>query len=312
MEIWPNFFIVGTDKAGTYSLYDYLKLIPGVCMSKYKEPRYFAPFLCKKLGIFRIANKKEYLDQFEDVENSLVIGEATPLYLRDPEAAKLIHNQNPRSKIIISLRDPIERLYSWHLMNQRKELAKKKFHDALHEALQNNNECTEELFDLKSSLYSNDVKRFLELFGKNQVKIIIFEEWTKNVKQTIREILNFLQLENEIRIDFDYSAQNMYYDVKPKGIISQKIINNENLFQIARKIFPKSERRFLRKRFLVNKRGKNVGTLNVFQKLLFEIKTKKPNMDAQDRKLLFNFYKDDVKNLETILGQKLPWSNFQN
>jgi len=76
MEIWPNFFIVGTDKAGTYSLYDHLKLIPGICMSKYKEPRYFASVVCNRSGLFRIGNKKVYLDQFEGAENSIVIGEA--------------------------------------------------------------------------------------------------------------------------------------------------------------------------------------------------------------------------------------------
>ena len=79
-------------------------------------------------------------------------------------------------------------------MNQRKELARKNFHKVLNQSLQNNDECFEELFELKSSLYTDDVKRYLDLFGKNQVKIIIFEEWTKNVKKTIQDILNFLQV----------------------------------------------------------------------------------------------------------------------
>jgi len=71
-------------------------------------------------------------------------------------------------------------------MNQRKELARKNFHKVLNQSLQNNDECFEELFELKSSLYTDDVKRYLDLFGKNQVKIIIFEEWTKNVKKQFR------------------------------------------------------------------------------------------------------------------------------
>ena len=197
-------------------------------------------------------------------------------------------------------------------MNQRKELARKNFHKVLNQSLQNNDECFEELFELKSSLYTDDVKRYLDLFGKNQVKIIIFEEWTKNVKKTIQDILNFLQVYNEVGEDFNEDAQNKFYDVKPKGKFSQKIINNENTFLIARKIFPKSGRRFLRKKFLINKRDKNVGSLNIFQKLLFEIKTEKPMMDVKDRELLINFYKEDVLNLEILLRRRLPWSNFQN
>jgi len=233
MEVWPNFFIVGTDKAGTFSLYDYLKSIPEICMSKSKEPRYFAPLTCKRLGMLRIKEKKEYLEQFADKKNPVAIGEATPSYLRDIETPMLIHDQIPHAKIIISLRDPIERLFSWHLMNQRKELAKKNFHQVLNYSLQNNYEDLEEKFELKSSLYTDDVKRYLDLFGKNQVKIIIFEEWTKNIKQTVKEILNFLKIGYKINEDFDDDAQNKYYNFKPKGKFSQKIVNNESTFQIA-------------------------------------------------------------------------------
>ena len=132
-----------------------------------------------------------------------------------------------------------------------------------------------------------------------------------NVRQTVQDILNFLHVNCEIKADFDDTAQNMFYDVKPKGKVSQIIINNENTFQIGRKIFPKSGRRFLRKTFMINKRKKNVGPLNIFQKLLYEIKNEKPKMDERDREILTNFYNDDVKNLEILLKRKLPWSNFQ-
>jgi len=42
MEKWPNFFIVGAPKAGTTSLYEYLRKIPGVYMSAIKEPHFFS------------------------------------------------------------------------------------------------------------------------------------------------------------------------------------------------------------------------------------------------------------------------------
>jgi len=311
METWPNFFIVGTAKAGTFSLYEHLKQIPKIWMSKVKEPKYFAPFLCNKFGYLRTEDKKEYLDLFKDAKNSLAIGECSTIYLRDPGAAKLIHDQIPHAKIIISLRDPIETIYSLHLMNLRRKYAKKNFHDVIKISLQNNYEFKEDLFDLKSSLYYEDVKRYLDVFGKNQVKIIIFEEWNKNTKQTVQDILNFLQVDFELGVDFDDVPQNQYYDIKPKGRLSQIIIDNKTTFQIARKIIPKSERRFLERTFMINKKDKKEKSFNVFKKLLYEIKTEKPEMNPQDRELLIDSYKDDVENLENLLGRKLPWPNFQ-
>jgi len=59
-ERWPNFFIVGTAKAGTTSLYSYLKQVPGIFMSTEKEPNYFNPLTVPKENTYRfiIRDKK--------------------------------------------------------------------------------------------------------------------------------------------------------------------------------------------------------------------------------------------------------------
>jgi len=121
MERWPNFFIVGTAKAGTTSLYEYFKDIPGIYMSPVKEPSYFSHALIPPGAPKRkrIQNKNEYLKLFEDVKNEKVIGEASPGYLVYPEVAKWIHEIAPTAKILISLRDPVERLFSSYLMYHR-------------------------------------------------------------------------------------------------------------------------------------------------------------------------------------------------
>ncbi|MEX0656428.1 MAG: sulfotransferase domain-containing protein, partial [Nitrosopumilaceae archaeon] len=119
-ELWPNFFIVGADKAGTSSLYAYLMNIPGIFMSRYKEPNYFSTMTFGDNHDLRpIRDKKKYLELFKNVKNEKIVGEASPSYLGDKEAPKLIHKVSPEAKILICLRDPVERVYSHYLMLDR-------------------------------------------------------------------------------------------------------------------------------------------------------------------------------------------------
>ena len=125
MDRWPNFFIVGADKAGTSSLYSYFKEIPEIFMSPIKEPNYFSVKTMPQNGLLNtIRDKKKYLALFKNVKNEKILGEASPSYLADPEAANLIHQVSPRSKILISLRDPAERIFSHYLMLKRLQIIK--------------------------------------------------------------------------------------------------------------------------------------------------------------------------------------------
>src|SRR5918998_270191 len=132
-EIWPNFFIVGAQKAATTSLYFYLREIPGVYMSPLKETFYFAPHAVEKAfnASDVIRDKKEYLRLFEKARGYSAIGEATPIYLWDPDSPKLIHQTVPRARIIMILRDPIERAYSNYLMRVRYSGVQSSFYDEL-------------------------------------------------------------------------------------------------------------------------------------------------------------------------------------
>ena len=87
MDIWPNFFIVGAQKAGSTSLYEYLKNMPEIYMSPIKEPSFFSvKIIPENHPQEAIRDKKEYLKLFEKVKDEKIIGEASPTYLADPEA----------------------------------------------------------------------------------------------------------------------------------------------------------------------------------------------------------------------------------
>ena len=120
MNRWPNFFIVGAPKAGTHSLYEYLNQHPKVFMSPRKEPYFFCPIMVPDgdKNSNPIRDEKEYLKLFEEAKNETMLGEATASYLGDPKSAELIHEKIPNARIIIIIRDPVDRAFSsyWGLV----------------------------------------------------------------------------------------------------------------------------------------------------------------------------------------------------
>jgi len=131
---YPNFYIVGAAKAGTSSLYSYLKDIPGIFMSPIKEPNYFSrQILPDNHRLKPIRDENKYLNLFKGAKNETILGEASPSYLVDPGAAELIHYYSPHAFILISLRDPVERLFSHYLMMRRNRILKASFYVVLDE-----------------------------------------------------------------------------------------------------------------------------------------------------------------------------------
>src|ERR1700751_3282597 len=139
----PNFFIVGTGKAGTTSLYHYLKQHPQIYMSPIKEPCYFAseirlenfgpellamatrdapalrnyldgPMREKRFGGI-VTCWEDYLRLFRQAQAEKGIGEASVCYLWSKTAARNIAAQIPDARILMILRDPAERAFSQYL-----------------------------------------------------------------------------------------------------------------------------------------------------------------------------------------------------
>lgn len=287
MERWPNFFIVGVPKGGTTSLHEYLNDVPGIFMSKLKEPYFFSPIMVPdKLPFRPIRDKKKYLALFKKAKHEKIIGESSTLYLYDPEAPKLIHKKIPHARILISLRDPIERLFSHYLLIKKESFAEKSFHQQIQKELHHEVDYTKPHMRLEAGIHSKCVKRYLDTFGANQVKIIIFEEWIKNPKKTVEEILKFLEIDQSLE-HFKAEEHNPYtvnrWDFVPR-ILTNPIVNR------IKNVIPYNTRQFISKSL--------------------EKQDIKPKMNEKDREFLKKFYNHDVNELKKILGRNLPWPNF--
>jgi len=287
---WPNFFIVGAPKAGTTSLYHYLKKVPGIYMSPMKEPKYFSSeSIPDNYYMKPIRDEKKYLSLFSKVKDETVVGEASTSYLSDPKAPNLIHQVSPKAKILISLRDPVEQLYSHYLLLIRAGRLKSSLHDRLQLELTHKVDKSKPNLRIEDGCYFKFVKNYLEVFDSKQVKIIFFEKFIKDTKATVQEILRFLNLKDEIN-NFDNKIYNAYG--VPRGRITQHILTNPTIKKIAKLIMPASNRKFLRDNIIMKKQPK-------------------PQMNQEDKKFFVKYYLDDVQKLKELLGIELPWPSFK-
>jgi Sulfotransferase family len=291
-EVWPNFFIVGAQKAGTTSLYFYLKEIPGVYMSPLKEVFYFAPHAVQSSVADVIRDKKEYLRLFKNARGYTAVGEATPIYLWDPDAPKLIHQTVPHARIIMILRDPVERAYSNYLMKMKYSGMKSSFYDELIRDYKSQ----EKLFGrsqlyVEFGMYYEQVKRYFEIFGKEQVKVIIFEEFVQHPEESVNEVLTFLGVNYEMTT----------------------IREQYNPFSVPRSPLAVWIFAFFRWLHARNIKFYKILTLlpdslveSLPEKLLFK-REQKPKIDSKAVKFLQEIYRDDVTRLQSLLGRSLPW-----
>jgi hypothetical protein len=287
-EKWPNFFIVGAPRCGTTSLYSYLKEVPGVYMPRVKEPFYFSPNLVQGWHHPErmVTDKEQYLGLFKNAKGYIAVGEASPSYLWDPDSPKLIHEAVPHARIIILLRDPIDRAYSHYLLHMKTWAPARRSSFADHLTRGDISQL-----DLQFGMYYEQVKRYLEIFGTEQVKVIIFEEFIQHLEQTVNEVLSFLGI--------NYTVDAMR-------------LKEDNAYSVPRSplsLWVYAFFRWLRARGINTSRIRILvgdSAILVLEKSLLK-GTEKLRIEAKAEEFLRQLYYDDVIRLQSLLGRPLPW-----
>ena len=196
----PNFLIAGAGKAGTTSLHDYLGQHPEIFMSSFKEPNYFVPN-------YGYNDWDRYLSLFRDAHNEKATGESSTGYLYCEQSPSWIKSVLGDVKIILILRNPARRaasLYWWMVREGYEdaptfaaalELESSRIRDPAFPKI-----CSEfhhSYYYFATGLYTEQVRRFFETFGRDNVRVYIFEEFTADPCATCRDIFEFLDVDPE-------------------------------------------------------------------------------------------------------------------
>jgi hypothetical protein len=203
----PDVFIVGAFKAGTTALYEYLRAHPQVFMSVPKEPMYFGSDLTPR---YRRMTEAEYLQLFAGARAEQHAGEASPWYLYSTSSAREILEFNPDAKPIVMLRNPVDVMYAQHsqlVFNQREDLTD--FAAAL--AAEDDRRAgrripadairPEALFYRHSVRFAEQLRRYLDVFGRDGVHVIVFDDFVADTPAAYRSTLEFIGADPGVEVD---------------------------------------------------------------------------------------------------------------
>jgi len=195
----PNFFIVGAPKAGTTALWSYLRQHPQIFMPALKEPQFFASDI--RGNQRNVTSLAEYLDHFRG-SNALAIGEASTCYLGSPAAPCEIKNFCPEARIIIMLRNPIDVMYAQHsenIFDGTEHIGDFRIAlDSEEPRVWRSGRCrgqpVRRLRYRELVRFSEQVGTFLEVFGRPNVHVIVYDDFATSPRIVYDKVLTFLEV----------------------------------------------------------------------------------------------------------------------
>jgi hypothetical protein len=218
----PNLFIAGVAKAGTTSLFRYLGQHPDICPSTVKEPRYFTALRHgEPLGPW-----DEYAALFGHCGGARYRLEATPGYFPGGQVvAGAIDQRVPGARVIVSLRNPVQRCWSWYRFVRRsaripKELTFPAYLDRcfqLHEDGVDHLRENQPFWGVGGGCYDEWIDAWLETFGA-RLRIEYFEELVAGPEAVTTELCRWLAVDPAPAAGFDYQVENRTVQYKHRRL----------------------------------------------------------------------------------------------
>lgn len=290
----PDFLIVGAARSATTSLFYYLKNYDEIYMPVRKEPWFFSyadnPPGYSSPGAYDVVYKLEdYIALFKAARNDQIIGEASPSYLFTYDTAirniKNVYGElHKKLKLIIILRNPVERAYSHFMLHKRGYKEPLDFGKAIEqETIAARRRDNWDIFYdyISCGLYYAQVKAYLEEFPR--VKVLLYEDLAREPGKALREICEFLS------VDFreDVKLERLNKSGVPKFGLLNELINKSSLFKnILMAVIPES----------VRKRMKHKA---------YKVNMKQVGMSPGHREFLYPFFAADIENLSGLLKRDL-------
>jgi hypothetical protein len=214
----PDFFLVGHAKCGTTALWEMLRSHPQVFMPAVKEPQFFARnqelappaegkvFEQTGRGVETLA---EYLSLFAPAGPGQRVGEASTFYLWSRRAPGAIAAMRPDARIVAILREPASFLYSLHLQMLQNGVEDER---DLRRALELEQErrqgrripprafWPEALMYSERVRYAEQLRRYRDEFGPEQVLVLLYDEFRDENAATLRRVLRFLDVDEQVRL----------------------------------------------------------------------------------------------------------------
>lgn len=308
--VMPNFLVIGVVKGGTTSLHHYLSQHPDVYLTPIKETnhfaasdmqhehfsheyaldvsidlqRYFKGGMKELVHIAHVDDPTDYQQLYSQVCGERAIGEISNSYAVCPGAAPAIKAAVPDAKLVIMLRNPITRIWSQYLMNLRE--GKTANNDFLEEIITDQNQKVRgwgasHLYH-ELGLYHSQLQHYLKHFSKDQIKVILYEEYRAQPERILKDLFQFLEVTPDVPIN---TSKQMNTAAMPRFKKLNNLMVQTGVMKSAKNLLGRKARQQLK--------GLLYSSKNI------------PKMDAASRAYLIDFYHSEVEQLSNFLERDM-------
>jgi len=228
----------------------------------------------------RVDSIKKYHSLFFDISECKIKGEASVSYLFYKEVPEKLFNYNPKAKIIIMLRNPIDRAFSHYLMDYRLGIISDSFEDIV---LRKSNHKNASLFFqqyIEVSEYAKQIKRYFDTFPPQNIMIIDYDEFKIDVAKSVNDVYSFLSVDNKFRANLKKKHNTFSM---PKNRLIRYFYSFVSFRKILRQIIPL---------FCVKK----------IRSILFK-DDRRPILSSKIRMFLYNYFREDVIKTSSITNK---------
>ena len=265
----PNFLFIGPAKSASTWIFEVLKSHPQIYVPPCKDIYFFDKYYAKGLDW--------YSEYFMADPEQTVVGELSHDYLFSTEACERIDRDLPKVKLILCLRNPIDRLYSDYLFTRKHGLVSGNVFDAL--------KTHPDIWS--QSCYYQPVKMYVDRFGRDRVLILDFQEIKERPEKVVEDLYKFLN------VDSSYKPP-----ASSEVILPASYPRSRALALISKKLAQK-----IRDLGFANLLGriKHSPLVNALLYMPYT-ETNYPRLSLEDRRHLYGLLREDILSLEKFLG----------
>jgi len=283
-----NTLIIGAGRSGTTSLYSYLKAHPEVCFSYIKE----IPFFSLKEHFVR--GQKYYHSFFRKCGTAPVIASADTYLLVDHEAISRVHAYNPEMKILVMLREPVDRAYSSY--NYSVNFGHHKAYGSFVDSMEWEKEIDSEpdivrrnnLGHFYGSLYHKHLSRWTMIFPREQLLLLKTSDLKDHPQKFSNDLFSFLGIPV-----YEGEIERVNAAAAPKNKTVEKLFMDRNNLprRLLRKLTPRPVKNLIMRSGIVDK--------------LHEANRKEQSalpLSQEERRLVLSFFREDLQLLKKEFG----------
>ncbi|MEO1286753.1 MAG: sulfotransferase [Chloroflexota bacterium] len=300
----PNFLMIGAAKSGTTTLYNYLKRHPQVYMSEPKEPYFFATegeeinfhgpgdndYAHREI----VNNLKDYQALFDGVTDEIAIGEASAFYLYSKRAADNIKRYIPDVKLIVVLRNPVDRAYSSykHMMRDMRE-KEATFEDALVAETKRIQAGWYPIWHYtQAGFYFENLNYYFQHFSPDNIQVYLNEDLRDDPARVASQVFDYLGVDLAYEAD-TFNNYNVSYIPKNKALQNARkflLTPNNPVKEFLKPLLPRALRQQM-----------GQAATNFIDR----VNVKDESISTETRQALIDVFASDIEQLQDLINRDL-------